>query len=102
MKLLDLNDEAKYEFEDAIRYYARANRAKADEFEQAVRDAFTTIARSPRRFAVDRGGPTRRLIMRKWPYIIYYPDLDDRVWIGAVAHNKRRPDYWAHRNPETP
>ena len=35
----------------------------------------------------------------RFPYTVYFLELDDIIWIAAVAHHKRRPDYWAARDP---
>jgi len=29
---------------------------------------------------------------------LYYKDLPDEVFVLAVAHAKRRPDYWQRKN----
>jgi hypothetical protein len=33
---------------------------------------------------------------------VYYVELDDAIWIAAVAHQKRRPGYWTRRKPADP
>lgn len=32
--------------------------------------------------------------------MIYYLEDDDRIFIPAIAHERREPDYWRHRRPE--
>lgn len=39
----------------------------------------------------------RRLPMARFPYSIVYSIEPDAVWILAVAHQRRRPDYWKDR-----
>jgi len=36
-------------------------------------------------------------LLRRFPYVIYYLELDDSIWIAAIAHASRRPDYWRRR-----
>jgi toxin ParE1/3/4 len=68
------------------------------EFESALR----RIQRLPHAFkAIDDRG-TRRVRLHKFPYTIYYVELDDSIWIAAVAHQKRRPAYWSRREPDIP
>jgi toxin ParE1/3/4 len=39
----------------------------------------------------------RRINLNRFPYaIIYRPDGDD-IYVIAVMHEKRHPDYWKHR-----
>ena len=42
----------------------------------------------------------RFLLVRRFPYVLYYLDLPERIWIAAVAHARRRPGYWRSRRPE--
>jgi hypothetical protein len=32
--------------------------------------------------------------------IAFYAELEEAIWIVAVAHGKRRPDYWRRRRFE--
>ena len=41
--------------------------------------------------------PVRRHFSSWFPYGIIYLDHDDRLWIGAVMHMKRKPGYWKLR-----
>jgi len=38
--------------------------------------------------------------LKRFPYTIFYIDLDEQIWVGAVAHQSRRPGYWARRRPD--
>jgi toxin ParE1/3/4 len=38
--------------------------------------------------------------LHRFPYVIYYECLPDRVRVVAIAHERRRPDYWKRRKPE--
>jgi hypothetical protein len=42
----------------------------------------------------------RKHRLRRFPYTIHYAVLHDAIWIAAVAHQRRRPGYWAVRRPE--
>jgi toxin ParE1/3/4 len=66
------------------------------EFEAVV----DRIQDSPQTFKTidDRG--TRKARLHRFPYTIYYVELDDSLWIAAVAHQKRRPGYWSDREIE--
>jgi toxin ParE1/3/4 len=39
----------------------------------------------------------RHFLVRRFPYVIFYGELEDAVRILAAAHAKRRPDYWRSR-----
>ena len=40
---------------------------------------------------------TRRHFNREFPYALIYVERPDRIMLLAVAHFKRRPDYWRER-----
>jgi plasmid stabilization system protein ParE len=40
---------------------------------------------------------TRRVLLRRFPYLVVYRTLVDRILVVAFAHAKRRPGYWADR-----
>ena len=42
----------------------------------------------------------RHYVVRRFPYIIFYVELEEAIWIVAVAHGRRRPDYWRRRRME--
>lgn len=39
----------------------------------------------------------RKAILRKFPYSVIYRIVDNKIYILAVAHQKRRPKYFANR-----
>lgn len=43
--------------------------------------------------------PVRRLAVGRFPYHVVYLEIADGVRILAVAHDRRRPDYWRQRLP---
>jgi plasmid stabilization system protein ParE len=40
---------------------------------------------------------TRRLVLQRFPYNVFYRVGAEAIVIVAVAHQKRRPAYWAAR-----
>ena len=47
-----------------------------------------------------RDGGYRRVNLRTFPYYIPYVIREQTLWILAVAHSHRRPDYWIRRNSD--
>jgi plasmid stabilization system protein ParE len=43
------------------------------------------------------GGPNRRYLVQRFPYGLIYREEGDRIFILAVAHLRRRPEYWRGR-----
>ena len=42
-------------------------------------------------------GDIRRFVMRRFPYNVYYHTISGELHVLAIAHQSRRPGYWAKR-----
>jgi hypothetical protein len=42
-------------------------------------------------------GDIRRLILARFPYKLLYSVETDHVYVIALAHRRRAPDYWVDR-----
>jgi toxin ParE1/3/4 len=85
------------ELHDAAGFYtASANLelslAFVAEFERGV----NAILANPKVGAVFRG-TRRRYMFRRFPYSVIYQISPDELRVIAVAHQRRRPGYWAGR-----
>jgi plasmid stabilization system protein ParE len=63
-----------------------------DELERAM----DQIAKHPYRYPEYEFG-TRRMLMRRFPFLIVFRDSGASVDVIAVAHGRRRPGYWRDR-----
>src|SRR5262249_46959945 len=67
----------------------------------AVAAAFSLLAEQPTLGAPVPGVrtdlPTRRVLLRRFPYAIVFLEVDATVRILAIAHQRRRPGYWIER-----
>ncbi len=84
------------ELNDAIAYYEEQQvglglRLK-DEFERHV----NWISGSPTVPRIRKSG-YRRVNLKAFPYYIAYIIREDILWILAVAHGRRKPEYWIER-----
>lgn len=65
-------------------------------FLAVVESALPAIQRNP-----DLGKPgkhgSRSWKIKQFPFRIVYLERPDTIWIVAVAHLNRRPDYWSRR-----
>ena len=88
--------EARLEFEEAERYYDRQLAGLGAGFREEVRDALRRVRRWPLASPVERGG-IRRTLLGRFPYKLLYAIETDHIYILAVAHQHRKPDYWVSR-----
>jgi toxin ParE1/3/4 len=88
---------AERELADAIEYYEEQKSGLGSEFLDAGRHAVTFLAKYPEAAPQVRGA-IRRLVLPRFRYSLLYRPLDKgRRRILAVAHDKRKPEYWVGR-----
>ena len=85
------------ELYNAAAFYAATSNAELGlafvaEFDRAA----SRILANPHVGAVFRGG-WRRFVLPRFPYNVFYQITSDEIRIVAVAHQRRRPAYWAGR-----
>lgn len=87
------------ELHDAITYYEEQQSGLGlrlkDEFDRHVRWISDNFA-VPR---IRKGG-YRRVNLNAFPYYIAYIIREETLWILAVAHGHRKPEYWIKRKTE--
>lgn len=89
-------EAANDELVEACDWYEKKQAGLGLRFKNAVRDAALRIARSPHLFPVELED-VRRYVMNQFPYTLRYVLRGDEVWVVAVSHHHRRPDYWVER-----
>lgn len=100
MKLSIFHDEAQAEFDAAIAYYDAQETGLGLRFHRDVERAVEVIERHPQIGSRYKSTRFRRYVLVDFPHIIFYLELEDVVWVAAIAHSKRRPDYWKRRKIE--
>lgn len=84
---------AKQEMEDAARFYELEYSGLGRTFKEEVRKAAQRIAEHPKAWSIERGD-VRKGLLHKFPYKLLYALEREHVFIIAVAHQHRKPDYW--------
>jgi toxin ParE1/3/4 len=97
MKPLEMHREARLELLDAVDRYEQQRPGLGGEFNDAVEAVLNQIRASPQRGWRYGDKGHRVLPTRRFPYFVFYLAEDERIWIPAIAHQKRKPDYWQHR-----
>jgi len=64
----------------------------------AVDQAVAAVMEAPERWPIRRNACRRYVFPNRYPFhLIYRISSDLGIQIVAVAHQRRRPDYWRHR-----
>ena len=86
------------ELEAAVRWYEERRRGLGAEFFDAVTDTIALIAEQPDiGSAIGDTGSTRRALVHRFPYQVVYHVAPTQITIAAIAHLRRKPNYWKSR-----
>ena len=96
MKYVDFHELAEKELIDSRDYYDNLILGLGKKFILEVEHIVNRIRINPLAFPLYYNN-YRKALLRKFPYSIIYKDDGSRVFILAVAHQKRRPKYYAGR-----
>lgn len=84
------------EFDDAVEYYEQQASGLGDAFRDEVKQGLKIVKQFPGIGSVVRDD-IRKFILRRFPYKILYSIESDYLYIIAIAHNHRDPEYWRMR-----
>jgi plasmid stabilization system protein ParE len=87
---------AEAELLEGISYYSAIHSELGSRFEQAVAEAVRKLVAHPERGA-PRSKSTRRWLVKSFPFGIIYRASESGVLIVAIAHQRKKPEYWADR-----
>ena len=88
--------EAEAELLDARAWYEGERVGLGAIFAAAVETTVTAILRNPLAYPRMRGD-TRRALVRRFPYAVYFRPIDDAIIVLAVLHGRRSPRHWRSR-----
>lgn len=93
--------QAEDEAQEAALFYDVRSPGLGFEFLDAFIEALGAIGENPQRFARVETLRTRREIrsypLSKFPFNVIYEVQREQVLVLAVAHARRRPNYWKNR-----
>ena len=87
---------ANQELYDATRFYEIESEGLGKRFREEVKKAAKRITAYPEAWSVERGD-IRKCLLHNFPYKLLYSIEKDHIFIIAVAHQHRRPNYWVER-----
>lgn len=97
MKPIVIHPRAQAEFEEGCAFYEGRRAGLGRELRIAVEETIGKIQQNPGLGGWYKSSGFRHVIVRRFRYVIYYVELADVIWVAAIAHGSRRPDYWRRR-----
>lgn len=101
MKFIVIHTEARKELDAAIGYYEEQKIGLGLELLSDVEEVLGNIQQNPKLGTLYKIEGIRRYGVKRFPYLIFYTELEEIIWIIAIAHGKRKPNYWRERKIET-
>ena|ERR1051326_1239464 len=95
---IKFHPHARAELRAARNWYHERSPLSAFVFAQTVQNAISRIREAPNTLPVSEHG-TRKFVLQRFPFNIFYRTGQTEIVIVAVAHQKRRPGYWSSRTP---
>ncbi len=93
---IELSDEAENDFDKSYEYYAKESEKVADNFYKQVDNSFNKISKNPHAYP-QAYKKVRKLVIKRFPFIIYYQIKQVVVRIVAIFHASRNPEIWKDR-----
>lgn len=100
MKPVIIHSEAREELDSAIAYYEEQKAGLGLDFLSEVEEALSKIQQNANLGVTYKVFGLRRYVMQRFPFLIFYAEFEKFIWVVAIAHGKRRPDYWRRRQLE--
>jgi plasmid stabilization system protein ParE len=84
------------DIDEAFVWYESQRRGLGHEFLAAANTLVDAIAENPLRYPVVRRS-TRRALIRRFPYAMYFRIYEEHVVVVACMHGRRNPRRWQAR-----
>lgn len=89
--------EAQLEVQEAFDYYEEKNKGLGFEFMRSLDAALQSVKRNP--FAYQKiYKESRRVLLRKFPYALFYVVEENRIVVIACFHQRRSEIDWLRRS----
>jgi toxin ParE1/3/4 len=93
---ITFHEDARSEMAESARYYEDRVSGLGYAFTDDVENSLLFVTEHPES-CEQVSNNLRRKVLSRFPYSLIYAVETDRIRIMAIAHHKRRPEYWRYR-----
>ena len=93
----EFHPAAEAEHLESVAYYESRQPGLGASYLAEFESAMENVWQAPHRYPVERRPDIRRATLQRFPYTILYREVGEVVQVLAVAHQRRRPEYWLGR-----
>lgn len=84
------------EIQNSYDWYQKQADGLGDDFINELELSYQAITRFPKAWAIFRKD-FRRYLLARFPFSVIYRENADIIYVVAVMHNHKKPDYWLDR-----
>ncbi len=96
MRTVRFIEAARKEFLTDVTWYNSSQPGLGKRFSKAVEEAVSLVLSFPQAGSLAVSN-TRKVVIKNFPYSLYYRAEKNSIIIFAIAHHARKPGYWSVR-----
>ena len=100
MKSVNVHSAARRELAEAMAWYDERCAGLGLDLLAEFQKATTKLRRASELCPHYKRTDYRKQQLERFPFLIFFLELPDCLWIAAIAPGARQPDYWKQRKPE--
>jgi len=93
----EFHPSAEAEYLKAIAYYESKSPGLGASYLLEFERSIGLVCSSPQQYSTVLQPNIKKKLLERFPFTIFYREVNKVVQILAVAHQKKRPDYWFGR-----
>jgi len=97
MMQVKIIEPALFELDDSVEYYNAQDAGLGKKFLDEVFETIELIKKYPQSWPISSSN-IRKAVLRKYPFNLIYTEMNSEIFILAVAHQNRKPEYWINRD----
>jgi len=94
--MLRFHPQVASEIKASYTWYQQQTEGLGDDFLDELEMAYQAIISFPQTWPFFQKG-FRRYLLARFPFSVIYREYNDNIYIVAVMHHSRKPDYWSVR-----
>ena len=88
---------AETEHLESVAYYESMQAGLGASYLAEFERNMSEVCEAPHRYPIEKKPDVRRIRMKRFPFALLFRESSGTVQVLAVAHNRRRPQYWLGR-----
>ena len=96
MQSLEFHPDVSIDIKDSYKWYEEQSEDLGEELLDEIESSYQAIADFPKAWAPFPYG-FRRYLLSRFPYSVIYKTDEEMIYIIAIMHNSRKPDFWLDR-----